>query len=171
MLNDYAFGYGFGLAFDAKGFPGPNERINRSGVTPKSFWSYKASSETPSLEEAIKIGAISSNTTQEQWQQLSPGMRREIVRSKKITNDSAVNVKRESIGDDGSYSALIVVYGFEFSINYINNEIRVYGTNSRAGTRGWKLDSAAKAAKSWAAERIKGLGRGFQEKHERLYSE
>lgn len=51
--------------------------------TPKSFWSYQSSTETPSLEEAIKLGAISSNTTQKEWEQLSPGMRREICRSKK----------------------------------------------------------------------------------------
>lgn len=52
-------------------------------ATPKSFWSYQASSETPSLEEAIKLGAIAAKTTQEEWDRLSSGMKREIVRSKK----------------------------------------------------------------------------------------
>lgn len=49
--------------------------------TPKSFWSYQAATETPSLEYAIAANAISANTTQQQWEALSPGMRREIVRS------------------------------------------------------------------------------------------
>jgi hypothetical protein len=47
----------------------------------KAFWSYQAATETPSLEHAIAANAISANTTQQQWEALSPGMRREIVRS------------------------------------------------------------------------------------------
>ena len=49
--------------------------------TPKSFWSYQSSEPTPNLESAIRAGAIAKNTTQQQWEQLSPGMRREIMRS------------------------------------------------------------------------------------------
>jgi hypothetical protein len=49
--------------------------------TPKSFWSYQASTETPSLEKAIEIGAISARTTPQEWDRMSPGMKREIVRS------------------------------------------------------------------------------------------
>ncbi len=56
-------------------------RVNKLGDTPKSFWTYQAGSETPNLETAISAGAISSDTTDTQWQALSPGMRREIVRS------------------------------------------------------------------------------------------
>ncbi len=50
-------------------------------ATPKNFWSYQSSTPTPSLEEAVNAGAIHPKTTQQQWEALSPGMRREIVRS------------------------------------------------------------------------------------------
>lgn len=46
------------------------------------FWSYQPSGITPTLEAAIEIGAIANDTTLQQWEALSPGMRREIVRSK-----------------------------------------------------------------------------------------
>ena len=48
----------------------------------KGFWSYQASGETPILEAAIGIGAIGKETTLQQWEALSPGMRREIIRTK-----------------------------------------------------------------------------------------
>lgn len=51
----------------------------------KSFWMYQADSPTPSLDEAIKIGAINELTTQTEWDKLTPGMKREIVRSKKVS--------------------------------------------------------------------------------------
>lgn len=56
-------------------------RINRAAPTPESFWSYKPATATPSLDEALAIGAISQGTTEDTWQSLTPGMRREIVRS------------------------------------------------------------------------------------------
>jgi len=46
-----------------------------------SYWTYKAASPTPSVEEAIAAGAINATTTEAQWCKLSPGMRREVVRS------------------------------------------------------------------------------------------
>lgn len=46
---------------------------------PRSFWSYQAATPTPSVQEAIRAGAFRG--TEQQWEQLSPGMRREIVRS------------------------------------------------------------------------------------------
>jgi hypothetical protein len=54
-----------------------------NGPIPKSFWSYQVSEETPSLREAIALGAIASSTTEQQWNQLSPGMKREITRQAK----------------------------------------------------------------------------------------
>jgi hypothetical protein len=48
----------------------------------EEYWTYKASTPTPSWIDAIWCGAISSKTTENEWYQLSPGMRREIVRSK-----------------------------------------------------------------------------------------
>ncbi len=34
----------------------------------------------PTLAEAIELGAIKAGTTEDEWQSLTPGMRREIVR-------------------------------------------------------------------------------------------
>jgi hypothetical protein len=47
----------------------------------ESYWTYKTSSPTPSLEEAIRCGAIQENSTEFDWYKLTPGMRREVVRS------------------------------------------------------------------------------------------
>ena len=55
--------------------------INHQGQTPKSFWTYQSSSETPSLTEAVSAGAIKKGTTEKEWDTLSPGMKREILRS------------------------------------------------------------------------------------------
>jgi hypothetical protein len=51
----------------------------------KGFWMYEAASETPTLAEAIKAGAIAANTTEAEWNKLTPGMKREIVRSLRKT--------------------------------------------------------------------------------------
>ena len=45
--------------------------------TPKSFWSYQSTERTPDLAD---LPAGTFNGTQEQWESLSPGMRREIAR-------------------------------------------------------------------------------------------
>jgi hypothetical protein len=68
-------------------------------ATPKSFWSYQASSETPSLEEAIRIGAISPKTTQVEWDRLSPGFKREIVRSKNKNKDGVGTPEEVAYGE------------------------------------------------------------------------
>ena len=47
----------------------------------EEYWTYRASEETPSLQAAIDAGAIRADTTDADWHKLSPGMRREIVRS------------------------------------------------------------------------------------------
>lgn len=52
-------------------------------MSQESYWTYQASEETPALATAIECGAIASSTTENQWHALSPGMRREIVRSTK----------------------------------------------------------------------------------------
>ena len=51
-------------------------------VTPASFWSYRASEPTPSYAEAVEAGAVADGDPNV-WEQLSPGMRREIMRSAK----------------------------------------------------------------------------------------
>lgn len=45
------------------------------------YWTYKAASPTPTYQEALDAGAISPNMTESGWQSLTPGMRREIVRT------------------------------------------------------------------------------------------
>ncbi len=44
----------------------------------ESYWTYKAATPTPSYAEAWSKGF---NGTEQQWYSLSPGMRREIIRS------------------------------------------------------------------------------------------
>lgn len=46
----------------------------------RSYWTYQVEA-PPELDEAVAIGAISASTTLADWYRLSPGMRREIVRS------------------------------------------------------------------------------------------
>jgi hypothetical protein len=46
------------------------------------FWSTKVTLPTPSVEEALAQGRIKAGTTQEQWEALSPGMRREIMKAR-----------------------------------------------------------------------------------------
>ena len=56
----------------------------------EEYWTYKASTPTPTLEDAIWCGAINPHTTEVEWFKLSPGMRREIVRQriKKVENNN-----------------------------------------------------------------------------------
>jgi hypothetical protein len=61
--------------------PPVNPIIDRNAPTPASFWAYHAGSATPSHAEALELGAIDARTTDDAWQSLTPGMRREIVRS------------------------------------------------------------------------------------------
>jgi len=46
-----------------------------------TYWTYKAATPTPSLAEAIAAGAVGATVSLAEWEALSPGMRREIVRS------------------------------------------------------------------------------------------
>ena len=78
------------LAVDAEQERAPDGKFGSGGgksakkkPAAKSHWMYQASEETPSLKAAVEKGAIHKDTTEEQWNQMSPGMRREIVRSKK----------------------------------------------------------------------------------------
>ena len=61
--------------------------IDRNGKTPKSFWSYQAP-DPQSYDEALACGAITERMTEQGWESLTPGMRREIVRShlKRVAN-------------------------------------------------------------------------------------
>lgn len=48
-----------------------------------SFWTYQAGSDTPSIEDAIAAKAVHPDMTADDWTKLTPGMRREIVRTAK----------------------------------------------------------------------------------------
>ena len=53
-------------------------------MTDESYWTYKAASPTPSYWDAVWAGAVKQAVmTEADWHSLSPGMRREIVRSAK----------------------------------------------------------------------------------------
>ena len=74
--------YGEVYSYNARMFALETEKIEAArNEQSEAFWSYRAASETPSLEQAIAAGAIKSETTIEQWEAFSPGMRREIVRT------------------------------------------------------------------------------------------
>ena len=60
---------------EASGFPPKDPIINKNGVTPKDFWSYHSDFETPN-----EAPPSMAKTSSEEWQSLSPGMRREIWR-------------------------------------------------------------------------------------------
>jgi hypothetical protein len=79
-------------------------KLGQNDVNEK-YWSYQSSTATPSLEEAIELRAISANTTETQWHQLSPGMRREIVRSKqKKSGQDGVGTPEEQAYGEGWHS-------------------------------------------------------------------
>lgn len=48
----------------------------------EKYWTYKTGP-IPTVEEALALQAIKIGTTEIEWSKLSPGMRREIVRSAK----------------------------------------------------------------------------------------
>ena len=49
----------------------------------ESYWTYRTSEPTPTLKEALYLGAIAEGTTERDWHQLTPGMRSEIVRGRR----------------------------------------------------------------------------------------
>ena len=79
--------------------------------------------------------------------------------------------KLETAHDEGSYSALVAVYGMEFSVHYVAGEIRTYGTAGQQRRKAWQVQGAAKAAREAAAARIAALGPAFQAAHTALYAE
>ena len=69
-----------------------------------------------------------------------------------------VTVKQETKYEDGNYSALIGIYGFEFAISTTDKgEINIFGTGHKNryhnGPR-WKLTGAAKIARDFAEQRV-----------------
>lgn len=87
------------------------------------------------------------------------------------TTKPTINIKLEDADAEGSYSALVTLYGMEFSVHYVAGEIRVYGTAGQNGKRAWQVHGAAKAVREEIAGRIAALGPQFQDAHAALYQE
>lgn len=61
--------------------------MRKQKLTPQqTFWTYRADTATPSFDD-IPVGAFRG--TEDDWSALSPGMRREIVRSFSRTQKEA----------------------------------------------------------------------------------
>lgn len=74
---------------------------------------------------------------------------------------------------EGSFSALVQIYGYEFAVHYINSEVTLFGTQSLAYDRRprWQHQGAVKAAKQWAADTLDALGEEFKARHVALYAD
>lgn len=81
-----------------------------------------------------------------------------------------VHFIRTDAHDEGSYSALVRVYGQEFAVHYVAGEIRVYGTAGQRGRRRWQITSAADAVRTAVAVQIEALGPAFAAAHLALYA-
>lgn len=110
-------------ARDAKGRFAPeggrgygDDYIDASGgrqsprTTPASFWT-RQSGPTPGLEEAIAVGGIHPKSTWKDWEALSPGMRREIVRSAGRDVESFASRLNEALMVDDGGKAFAEVMG------------------------------------------------------------
>lgn len=83
-----------------------------------------------------------------------------------------VSVKLEDVYAEGSYTALVSVYGLEFALSYVAGEIRVRGFADNQSRRAkWQVTGAAKAAREFAAHRIAQQGPSFAEAHAQLYAD
>ena len=117
-------------------------KLGQKDATPKSFWSYQASAETPSLAEAIQLKTISPNTTEEQWNTLSPGMKREIVRvarKKQTEQKDGVGTPEEQAYGEGWHSN-------ENYCPYADPTLKASWEKGRAAKRSkFKMNSNARA--------------------------
>lgn len=82
----------------------------------------------------------------------------------------SVHYIREDVHEEGSYSALVRVFGQEFAVHYVAGEIRVYGTAGQRGARRWQVKSAADTVRASCAGRIQALGSKFAAAHRALYA-
>jgi hypothetical protein len=87
------------------------EHVKSRDATPKSFWSYQTSEPTPSLEEAIALGAINAKTTQVEWDRLSPGFKREIVRGQKRRNSQKPSTALDNWYHAGQVNGYYILEG------------------------------------------------------------
>ena len=83
-----------------------------------------------------------------------------------------VTVKTETIYDEGSYSALVALFGKEYAISYSNREIKIFGTSASGYDRRpmWKIKSALKIVREFAETRINQQPPEWHKAHEETYS-
>ena len=77
----------------------------------------------------------------------------------------------ETVGADGSYSALVHLYGVEYAVHYVNEEVRVYATTITKFGPKWKARRNPATVKKLVTEKIKSFGPEFAAAHKALYAE
>ena len=82
-----------------------------------------------------------------------------------------VSVLTETVYDDGCYTALVRVYGYEFAAHYIAGEIRVHATQGMAYDKSprWQKESRVKAVAEFAQSRISAQSAEWHQNHKVLY--
>jgi hypothetical protein len=75
----------------------------------------------------------------------------------------------ETVGADGSYSALVTFYGCEYAVHYVNHEVRVYATK-QMNLRNWKTRKNPEIVKKLITMKLKSLGAEFENAHSALYA-
>jgi hypothetical protein len=75
----------------------------------------------------------------------------------------------ETVGHDGSYSALVKLYGSEFAVHYVAGEVRVYAT-SQVNTRNWKTRKNPETVKKLVAMKLKTFTPEWHAAHAALYA-
>jgi len=78
----------------------PTTTARATDARMNAFWTWRPSSPTPSLEEAVAAGAIKAGTSEEKWHSLTPGMRREIVRDARRRYAALVLQKADEMAAD-----------------------------------------------------------------------
>jgi hypothetical protein len=76
----------------------------------------------------------------------------------------------ETVGPDGSYSALVTFYGCEYAVHYVNHEVRVYATK-QMDTRNWKTRKNPDIVKKLITMKLKSFAPEFHNAHTALYAE
>ena len=75
----------------------------------------------------------------------------------------------ETVGHDGSYSALVKIYGAEYAIHYVAGEVRVYAT-SEMNVRNWKTRKNPETVKKLVAMKLKTFPAEWHAAHAALYA-
>jgi len=76
---------------------------------------------------------------------------------------------KEDVGADGSYAALVNLYGCEYAVHYIAGEVRVYATREMA--RNWKTRKNPETVKKMITAKLEAMGPEFAAAHAKLYAE